>query len=779
MKIIALSLLLAAASPVLAQDYHMQPIPIQTRWAKDVSPTNALKEYPRPQLVRANWTNLNGLWDYTITAKDATQPTKADGKILVPYPIESALSGVKKALLPNQNLWYKRSFQKPALKTGERVQLNFGAVDYQATVFVNSTQVGQHEGGYTEFSFDITSALKDGSNEIVVKVFDPSDQGVGPHGKQVLNPKDIYYTPTSGIWQTVWLEVLPAHAISSLTITPDIDRSVVNITVNSAATSPVQLMIDGKTVNGTTNKNMAIPIKNVRLWSPATPNLYEFSAKLGSDVVKSYFGMRKIAVQKDEKGFDRIFLNNKPYYNLGALDQGFWPDGLYTAPTDEALAFDIIAIKAMGFNTIRKHIKVEPARWYYHADKSGMLVWQDLVNPNQGLPEGAKAAFEKQSAEEVLQLHNYPSIVTWVLFNEKWGQYDQERLTKWLKAADPSRIVNGHTGELLYVNEQLRSPSPNAYISADMTDVHAYPDPMNSLKMNGKAQVCGEFGGIGVFIPDHQWITGSAWGYVQEKPAGLKAKYTIMQQHLQLFQNEGLGGSIYTQPFDVEGEQNGLMTYDREVVKIPFAELREIHKFLNPDMGIIPVVTAKDADLTEPGLLYSKLLQEYIDGKRDGAFLKKMAMMASQAGDKSGAALAGADYIKTIKTPLSDDDIQSVIQFTASTKDAGFAYMNSNAEVFKRTMGDRKYTVAVMNMIFKGEMEPLMQAKAGWDEIEAKIKPYGAAGEEIFLRAKTIAFYNEQNWAGYKPVAKAYLDKYGKNISGNEKTTFQQAIDQH
>nr|WP_068891209.1 glycoside hydrolase family 2 [Pedobacter panaciterrae] len=774
-----------------AQDYNMQNIPIQTRWAKEVSPTNALKEYPRPQMVRTNWTNLNGLWDYAITPKSQDMKVLSEGKILVPYPIESALSGVKKALLPDQQLFYKKIFAKPLLKAGERLLLHFGAVDWQTTVYVNSKEVASHKGGYSSFSMDITDVLIAGDNLLMVKVWDPTDQGIGPHGKQVLNPANIYYTPTSGIWQTVWMEVVPAAHIEGLVMTPDIDKGVLNLKVNGAAGYSVEATaFDGKTkvnaVFGAADSDLELAVKNPKLWSPEAPFLYDLSIKLLKDgkvvdEVKSYFGMRKISIAKDAAGVDRIFLNNKPYYNLGTLDQGFWPDGLYTAPTDEALAFDIKAIKAMGFNTIRKHIKVEPARWYYHADKLGMLVWQDFVNPNQGLPEGSKEEFERESAAEMAQLHNYPSIVCWVLFNEKWGQYDQQRLSEWVKKTDPSRILNGHSGELLYVNEVLRSPSPNAYVSADMTDVHAYPDPMMSMKQSGKAQVCGEFGGIGVFIPEHQWLTGSAWGYIQEKPAGLMTKYKIMNQHLQLFEKQGLSGSIYTQPFDVEGEQNGLMTYDREVIKIPFAELRKIHAPLNPNMGAIPEVTAKDADLTEPGLLYSAMLDQYIAGKRDTAFLKKMAMMATQSGDKTGSELAGSAYISGLKMPLSNVDISSVVAFTKSTKDPGFALMNQNSEAFKKAMGDRKYTVAMMNMILKGEMEPLMNAgdQVDWAAVEAVVRPYGAPGEEILLRAKTIGFYNKQDWINYVPAASAYLEKFGVNVPETERSMFQAAIDQH
>ncbi|SHL96519.1 glycoside hydrolase family 2 protein [Mucilaginibacter sp. OK098] len=793
MKLKAKTLLLIATalalnSKISAQSaYKMQSITIQTRWAKEVSPTNVLKEYPRPQLIRANWTNLNGLWSYAVTKKDAEKPGAYLGQILVPYPIESALSGVKKALMPDENLWYKRAF----IANGKgRTLLHFGAVDWQATVFVNGKQVGRHEGGYTAFTIDIGKAIKIGDNELVVKVFDPTDQGIGPHGKQVLNPQNIYYTATSGIWQTVWLETVPDIYIQDLKLTPDIDKGLLKLSVflNDPKTKvEIEAIVydKGKKIANWHSDHIEVP--NAHLWSPSDPFLYDLVVRIKRggkviDEVKSYFGMRKISVANDEKGIERICLNNKPYFNLGTLDQGFWPDGLYTAPTDEALAFDIKAIKAMGFNTIRKHIKVEPARWYFWADKLGILVWQDMVNPNQGLPEGAKPEFEREMHEEMTQLHNFPCITTWVLFNEKWGQYDQQRLTREIKAADPSRIVNGHTGELLYVNEQLRSPSPNSYINADMTDVHSYPDPMMPIKQTGKAQVVGEFGGIGVFIPEHQWLTGSAWGYIQEQPSGLMAKYKIMNQHLKLLEQQGLSGSIYTQPFDVEGEQNGLMSYDREVVKVPFIELRKIHNQLNPDANTnVPDVTAQDADLTDPGIKYSAMLDEYIGGKRDAVFLKKMAMMATQTGDKPGAVMAGNAYITGLKPPLSEEDVQSVSQFTKSTKDPGFVLMNTNPETFKKLIGDRQYTVNMMNMIYKGEIEPFVNANTNpdWNALETKIRSYGTSGEEIFLRAKTIACYNQQDWPNYVSSASKYLAKYGSNISQQERTTFQQAIDQH
>ncbi|WPV67799.1 glycoside hydrolase family 2 protein [Chitinophaga sp. LS1] len=770
---------------VHAQDsWKMQPVNIQTRWAKEVSPENALKEYPRPQLERGQWNNLNGLWDYTITGKDVIVPEKYDGKILVPYPLESALSGVKKILQPDQLLWYKRKFERPS---AEKVLLHFGAVDFQATVYVNGKEVGGHSGGYEAFTIDITNALKAGENELIVKVYDPTERGIGPHGKQVLNPQGIYYTPTSGIWQTVWLEVVPKTYIEGLVMTPDIDKGVLNIKVNAPAGASVEVTAqDGDAivskVKGKAGVNLQLPVKNAKLWSPESPYLYNLTVKLlkgtkTTDEVKSYFGMRKISIAKDDKGIDRIFLNNKPYFNLGTLDQGFWPDGLYTAPTDEALKFDIEAIKAMGFNTIRKHIKIEPARWYYHADKIGMLVWQDFVNPNQGLPEGSKAEFEKESKEILEQLHNYPGIVTWVLFNEQWGSYDQERLTKWVKSTDPSRIVNGHTGEYIFINENETKTGQDNWVASDMTDVHSYPNPMNSPAQPGKARIVGEFGGIGVFIPDHQWNPMNAWGYIQEKPAALKAKYTIMAQHLRLLEEQGLSGSIYTQPFDVEGEQNGLITYDREVVKIPFEDLRKIHAPLNPAIGTIPMVTAKNADLTDPAMVYSQMLEEYINGKREPAFLKKLAMAANQVGDKPGAENAGTEYIASLHEPLSEEDLMAISQFAKSSRDAGFAYMNNHPDVFKKMLGERQYAVNMMNMIYKGTIEPMTKAvKPDWDGIETAIKPYGAPGEEMYLRARTIYYLNKQDWEEFVPVATAYMNKYGDHIRAEEKETFQNAI---
>ncbi|HUP13516.1 MAG TPA: hypothetical protein VM187_14930, partial [Niastella sp.] len=382
-----------------------------SRWAKEVSASNALTAYPRPQLERPNWQNLNGLWQYAITTKDAATPTAYAGQILVPFAIESALSGVKKMVQPTENLWYKKTISKPALKKGERALLHFGGVDWQATVFINKKKVGFHSGGYGSFSVDITDALTKGDNELLVKVYDPTDKGPNPHGKQVLTPKDIWYTPTTGIWQTVWLETVPEVYIKELKLTPDIDNNkltvatLTNVTGDGYTVEAVAMSGDKEISRKTiTKEDNALAINDAHYWSPEDPFLYDLSVRLLKngkvvDEVKSYFGMRKVEIKKDAEGHDRIFLNNKYVFNLGTLDQGFWPDGIYTAPTDEALAYDIKAIKAMGFNTIRKHIKREPDRWYFHCDKIGMIVWQDMINPAFNPNEEAKKVFEQECKE--------------------------------------------------------------------------------------------------------------------------------------------------------------------------------------------------------------------------------------------------------------------------------------------------------------------------------------------------------------------------------------------
>jgi hypothetical protein len=789
-SLIAFFICVVATTSMAQTNWKMAPIPVQSRWAKDVSPANAWTEYPRPQLQRSNWQNLNGLWQYAITANNVTTPAAWDGQILVPFAIESALSGVKKMVQPDQNLWYKRTITKPDLKKGERLLLHFGAVDWQATVFVNNKKLGFHSGGYQNFTIDITDALTKKENELLVKVYDPTDKGPNPHGKQVLNPKDIWYTPTTGIWQTVWLETVPTVHINNLKMTPDLDKNELQLQVNvSGGANPQDYTIEassssaqggGTNVKGAVNGIVKLPVPNAHPWSPEDPFLYDLSVKLlykgkAIDEVKSYFGMRKVEVKKDADGHDRIFLNNKYTFNLGTLDQGFWPDGIYTAPTDEALAFDIKAMKAMGFNTIRKHIKREPDRWYYHCDKLGIIVWQDMINPSFNLNDEAKKAFEQESKENIEQLYNHPCITTWTLFNEKWGQYDQQRLSEWIKKLDPSRLLNGHSGEILYVNEKLRSPSPNAWVSSDLTDIHSYPDPMNAPKMTGKARVLGEFGGIGVFVADHQWNANNAWGYITVTPSALKGKYTIMNQQVKLLETEGLTASIYTQPFDVEGEQNGLMTYDREVVKIPFDELRKIHGLLVPPAGNLPAVDAQVADLTDPGLKYSELLAQYIQGNREPAFLKKLSMAAVQVGDKPGIVRSTNAYLAALPKPYTAEDLAYIMQVTTKTSDPGFAIINENAAAIDKAQGGRPAESKLMNIIYSEVIAPSVtgpRPTPDWTALSQKVAPFGAVGEEILLRAKSIHYLNQLDWKNFVLAADEYISKYGDHVGTDDLNQF-------
>lgn len=774
-NVVFVLILLIPGFNVLAQTkalWKPQPIAIQTRWAQQVNPNNPLPEYPRPQMVRENWQNLNGLWQYAITDSNALRPVVFDGEILVPYPIESALSGVKRSLLPSQILWYKRNFTiAKEVAPSSKLLLHFGAVDWEATVIVNGVKLGVHRGGYQQFCFDITSAVRKGMNEIVIRVFDPTNEGIGPHGKQTLKPQNIYYTATSGIWQTVWIEEVPNKYIRSFKLTPNIDSNLLYSVIDGPNGCEVELIAKDRgqvvsSVRGLIGNVLRLEVQNVKLWSPSNPFLYDLEINLleggnVTDKVKSYFGMRKIDIRKDERGIDRIFLNNKFVYNLGVLDQGFWPEGLYTAPTDEALKFDIEVIKSMGFNTIRKHIKVESARWYYYTDKIGMIVWQDFVNPNQGLPTGSKRAFERETEETVQQLYNSPSICTWVLFNEKWGQYDQERLTRWLRVMDSSRIINGHTGELLYVDGQLRSPAPSPYIGADLTDVHSYPYPMLPVKQQGKAQVLGEFGGVGVFVPDHQWNAYNAWGYAKGSVFSFNRQYQLMVDSLKKMREEGLSGSIYTQPFDVEGEQNGLMTYDREITKIPIDSLRMINSGLNLDMGTLSPVAVSNMDTTDPVSLYNRNLSDYFKGKRGSIFLYKLVVDAVIYNDRRNVRAIFRDYVSTIRKPYSREALDFVIQLTKNSTDAGFAILLNNKEIINSAFDKNVAENFIMNIIYREEIAPYdKDTVVNWEHIEEKvIGKYGDLGKERVWGCRMVYYKAVGDWVNFGKYYKKYFDK--------------------
>ena len=514
-RVYVLSIVLVAAFAAggRAEDWKPAEGPLTTRWTKEVSPKNALPEYPRPQMVRENWTNLNGLWQYAIRPRADEAPAKWAGEILVPYPIESALSGVKKTVSPDERLWYHRYIDvKP--EAGKRVLLHFGAVDWRATVWVNDQQVGQHSGGYDPFTIDITDALRDKRNDLVVAVWDPTDTDTQPRGKQVQKPHGIFYTAVTGIWQTVWLETVPERHIDSLHIVPDIDRKRVSITANvgGAKKARVRVKAGKEEKEGNAGEAIEIEVPNAKLWSPEEPHLYDFKVELldGSrvvDRVESYYGMRKIEVKKDVAGVNRLWLNNKVVFQYGPLDQGWWPDGLYTAPTDEALKYDIEMTKKFGMNMIRKHVKVEPARWYYWCDKLGILVWQDMVSGDAHKTDESKKNYRAELKAMIDALRNAPSIVMWVPFNEGWGQYDTPEVAAWVKKYDPSRPVNEASGW-------------NDKGSGDVSDMHAYPGPGMRDPEDKRVGVLGEFGGLGMPIKGHTWQAEKNWGYVSYDTKG-------------------------------------------------------------------------------------------------------------------------------------------------------------------------------------------------------------------------------------------------------------------
>ena len=548
--------------------WHPAPGPLLTRWAAQVSPTNAHPEYPRPQLVRPDWLNLNGLWDYAVTSLAAAAPTNFTGQILVPFPIESALSGVRRRLDEHSTLWYQRNFSVPAAWRDKRVRLHFGAVDWRTQVFINGHEVGQHRGGYDGFTFDITDALNwSGNEEIRVAVFDPTE-GDQPCGKQSRKPEGIFYTPTSGIWQTVWLEPVPKICINELKLTPDVDAQSLHVRVATASLAgsvrvEIQALVAGKEVSrvaGPANQELTLPVPSPHLWSPADPFLYDLRVTLEDggqevDAVSSYFGMRKISLRKDDAGVTRLALNDQFLFQMGALDQGFWPDGLYTAPTDDALRFDIEYLKRCGFNLARKHVKVEPDRWYYWCDKLGLLVWQDMPSGNNTTPE-SRMQFETELQRMVAGRFNHPSIIVWVLFNEGWGQYDTERLVTWLKVLDPSRLVDNASG---WTDKRV----------GDLIDMHSYPGPECPQPESDRASVLGEFGGLGLGLPGHTW-SKQFWGYLpMPDTESLSARYCQLLERVHFLRSSfGLSAAVYTQTTDVETECNGLMTYDRAVSKL-------------------------------------------------------------------------------------------------------------------------------------------------------------------------------------------------------------------
>ena len=588
---IALSLLATGAA---SAQYAPAGDKIRTPWAEQIDVNNVWKEYPRPIMERTAWKNLNGLWSYAVKPKGEAQPTKWDGEILVPFCIESSLSGVGKTLGDKNELWYNRTFTVPAQWKKQNVLLHFGAVDWKADVWVNDVKVGSHTGGYVPFSFDITQALKAGENKLTVRVWDPTDRGYQPRGKQVCNPDGIWYTPVSGIWQTVWLEpVAPMH-IENLRILPDVDANTVTVTVQKSVECPAMMaevkVLDGgklvATARGINNEPVEVRMpENPKLWSPDSPFLYDLEVTIYKDgkpvdSVKSYAAMRKISTKRDDNGIVRMQLNNKDLFQFGPLDQGWWPDGLYTAPSYEAMIFDIDKTKEWGFNMIRKHIKVEPAAWYTYCDRKGIIVWQDMPsgdrNPEWQMHQYFTGTELKRSAEseacyrkewkEIMDfLYSYPCICTWVPFNEAWGQFKTPEIAEWTKQYDPSRLVNPASGG-------------NFYHCGDIVDLHNYPGPRMYLYDGERANVLGEYGGIGLALEGHLWQPDRNWGYVQFKNSKeVTDEYVKFGNELLKYIKQGFTAAVYTQTTDVEIEVNGVMTYDRKVMKMDEKRLRKMN----------------------------------------------------------------------------------------------------------------------------------------------------------------------------------------------------------
>ena len=575
---------------------------LKTRWAAAAMCEHPLPEYPRPQMVRETWLNLNGMFDYAITGANAEMPQKFDGEIRVPFALESCLSGVCRKLRSDERLWYRKTFTLPDCFAGKRVLLHFGAVDWQCKVYLNKTLVTEHTGGYCPFYADVTDALQEGENELVVWVYDPTDDGWQNRGKQASYSHGFWYTATSGIWQTVWLEAVPENHIKSYRVTPDIDAGLLKIETDTIGEGTLHIkVLDGETVIA--DRDIAacdeIAVPNAKLWSPESPFLYDFVLSFGEDAVRGYFGMRKFSIGEYD-GYNRLYLNNKPYFQRGLLDQGYWSDGGLTPPTDEAMIYDIAKMKELGFNMLRKHIKVEPARWYYHCDRLGMIVWQDMVSGGKALnvfhagvlptaisfisplvnvsmkddkykifnrDEPAwRAQFEEELFEMMDALYNVPCIGTWVPFNEGWGQFDAKRVGEAVKAKDPTRICDHASGWYDQRGPELRS-------------IHRYIWPVTAPKYDGRPFVLSEYGGYSQIYPDHVWNLKKSFGYqMYRSKESLTKAYVKLHEHQVIpAMKKGLSATVYTQVSDVEFEVNGLLTYDRELVKLDEEAVKAIN----------------------------------------------------------------------------------------------------------------------------------------------------------------------------------------------------------
>lgn len=579
-----------------------------TPWGEALDREHPLPEYPRPQLRRNSYLNLNGIWEYAIT-KTAEKPAAMQGEIVVPFSPETPLSGVGHILQPDEYLWYRRSVTLPeGFFRGGRLLLHFGAVDQRCTVWVNGQEAGSHIGGYLPFALDVTELIEGDAFTLELRVTDPTDTGSLSRGKQRLKNTGIWYTPQSGIWQTVWMECVPENYLRSLCITPKPEENAVHIRLEAddPAMAAVTICRDGGIIaEGQTDENgestLTIPAEELRLWSPEDPFLYDVSIVLpGGDRVESYFGMRSFGIGKDEKGLPRLLLNGKPYFQNGLLDQGYWSDGYYTAPSDEALIHDIAEMKRLGFNMLRKHIKVEPLRWYYHCDRLGMLVWQDMMNggesysplsiyvfSNLGLrvkddryryfsrsDEAGRTHYYEELGQMIDLLYNTVSLALWVPFNEGWGQFDALKAAEFIRKRDDTRPIDHASG---WYDQG----------GGDIKSIHWYFRPYHH-KQPPKEQrpIClTEYGGYNCAVPGHCWGEGAEFGYKKiADPAEFnRAFQKLMEEQIIPAKERGLAAAVYTQVSDVEGERNGLLTYDRKVCKANEAIFRAVNAKLTGD----------------------------------------------------------------------------------------------------------------------------------------------------------------------------------------------------
>ncbi|WP_162144792.1 PA14 domain-containing protein [Peribacillus kribbensis] len=650
---------------------------IASPWADKVNENNVLSEYPRPQLVRDKWMSLNGKWEFQRALNNEAAPSgkKLNESILVPFAVESALSGIERK---ESHMWYKRNFTIPSNWKGDRVKLNFDAVDYKTVVYVNGQKAGEHIGGYDAFSFDITDYLVKKDNELIVEVYDETKGGQS-RGKQTTNPEGIWYTSTSGIWQSVWLEPVSKSSIESIKTEADIQKNKVNVTVKGTNLKnkiiEAVVYIDGKRLTrtiGTPDQTISVPVPSPHLWTTTDPFLYDLQLnvienKTVVDSVKTYFGMREVSVGK-VNGQLRPLLNGKFIFQIGPLDQGYWPESGLTAPTDDALKFDIQKTKELGFNMIRKHIKVEPERWYYWADKMGMLVWQDKPSMD-GSGAGGRASaedqkqFELEFNEMIQEKYNHPSIFLWTVFNEGWGQYDTARMTNWVKSLDPTRLVSNASG---WTDSG----------AGDVLDWHTYTAPNSPQVEENRIAVIGEYGGLGLATPGHEWGT-TGWNYVmmKDKEEVTKTYVEYIESLKRFMYKNGLSAAVYTQTTDVEGELNGLLTYDRKITKLDADRVRKANQSL--------------IDLSSP--------RNILKGKIDEA---KELLKNSQTGDEPG------QYSKEAMDDLQD-----------SINEAKKVYQKKNTDDEKVFAAIRLLTQQLKD--FKEKMNPPIEKEAIMDPFDS------------------------------------------------------------